>query len=449
MKYLIISNQGEIKEQALTMIGLSTKRNNSSKIGRFGSGNKYALAYLLRNKIEFYIYSGTTQIPITTTKDSFNEMEYETIHVNGKATSLTTEMGPDWVMWFAVREIYCNAIDEGQTTINVFDTDVLGEFTHNPLPGKTTYIINIDQNFDMDKWDSYFCEARNPIISGINVGGAGFSIFPRIEKSASIYKKGIRCVAVDSNYSSLYDYDFDDIGINESRVVEYNYFIYEAIARALTMVSDDNIIENILANCKNAKLLETEALDRSSFTFSPESPWGRVISSKKLMVEEVCGRYVDREDFSEYYKIPHVICKKIRNILPDVRILGMDTIVGNDLGKIVVPEEEVPKRLLFLVNQCVNEMRDHWKYNVNYPITYFDQPFTDDGHLKMAEADVKNNVIMLNVALQKFGKKEIAMALIEECEHIESKAGDETRSFQNQLIRTLVFVMENNSGFFM
>lgn len=449
MKYLIISNQGEIKEQALTMIGLSTKRNNNSKIGRFGSGNKYALAYLLRNKIEFYIYSGTTQIPITTTKDSFNEMEYETIHVNGKATSLTTEMGPDWVMWFAVREIYCNALDEGQTTINVYDTDILGPFIHNPSPGKTTYIINIDDKFDMDKWDTYFSEMRNPIAAGVNVNGAGFSIYSRIDKRAAIYKKGIRCIAVDSDYRSLYDYDFDDIHINESRVVEYNHYVYDAIAKAMTMLSDTSIIENILANCKNSKLLESEALDRSAFTFSPESPWGKLISSKKLMVEEVSGRYIDREDFSQYYQIPHVICKKIRNVLPDIRILGMDTIVGNDLGKIVVPEEEVPKRLLFLVNQCVNEMRDHWKYNVNYPITYFDQPYTDDGHLKMAEADVKNNVIMLNVALQKFGKKEIAMALIEECEHIESKAGDETRSFQNQLIRTLVFVMENNSGFFM
>ena len=40
MKYLIISNQGEIKEQALTKVGLSTKRNDNGKIGRFGSGNK-------------------------------------------------------------------------------------------------------------------------------------------------------------------------------------------------------------------------------------------------------------------------------------------------------------------------------------------------------------------------------------------------------------------------
>jgi len=290
---------------------------------------------------------------------------------------------------------------------------------------------------------------RNPIAGGVNVNGAGFNIYSRIEKHTAIYKKCIRCIAVDSNYQSLYDYDFDDIPINESRVVEYNYYLYDGIAKALTMLFDTSIIENILANCKNSNLLESEALDRSDFNFSPDSPWGKVISSKKLMVEEVSGRYVDREDFSEFYRIPHIICKRIRNILPDIRILGMDTIVGNDLGKIVVPEEEVPKRLLFLVNQCVTEMRDQWKYNVNYPIGYFDQPFTDDGHLKMAEADIKNNVIMLNIALQKFGKKEIAMALIEECEHIESKAGDETRSFQNQLIRTLVFVMENNSGFFM
>ena len=55
MKYLIITNKGEIEPQALHLVGASTKRGDSSKIGQFGSGNKYALAYLLRNEHEVLI----------------------------------------------------------------------------------------------------------------------------------------------------------------------------------------------------------------------------------------------------------------------------------------------------------------------------------------------------------------------------------------------------------
>lgn len=49
MKYIRIKNQWLIEPQALHLVGASTKRNDASKIGQFGSGNKYAMAYLLRN----------------------------------------------------------------------------------------------------------------------------------------------------------------------------------------------------------------------------------------------------------------------------------------------------------------------------------------------------------------------------------------------------------------
>ena len=65
-KYLLIQNKGEIDINALILMGGSTKRNNSSMIGHFGSGNKYSIALLLKNKIGFKIYSGENEIIITT-----------------------------------------------------------------------------------------------------------------------------------------------------------------------------------------------------------------------------------------------------------------------------------------------------------------------------------------------------------------------------------------------
>jgi len=40
MKYIRVKNAGKIEVSALHMMGVSTKRGDSTKIGQFGSGNR-------------------------------------------------------------------------------------------------------------------------------------------------------------------------------------------------------------------------------------------------------------------------------------------------------------------------------------------------------------------------------------------------------------------------
>jgi len=53
--FLKIQSKGEIETEAFTLIGASSKRNDETKIGYFGSGLKYSIAALLRNNIDFKI----------------------------------------------------------------------------------------------------------------------------------------------------------------------------------------------------------------------------------------------------------------------------------------------------------------------------------------------------------------------------------------------------------
>ena len=52
MKIIKITSKGEIDERAFSLLGASSKRDDNTKIGMFGSGLKYSLAYLLRKEIK-------------------------------------------------------------------------------------------------------------------------------------------------------------------------------------------------------------------------------------------------------------------------------------------------------------------------------------------------------------------------------------------------------------
>ena len=82
MHYLKISNKGLLDVEALTLLGASSKRGDNTKIGMFGSGNKFSLAYLLRNNYELRIFSGLEEIKLTTIEKTFRDKKFNIILVN-------------------------------------------------------------------------------------------------------------------------------------------------------------------------------------------------------------------------------------------------------------------------------------------------------------------------------------------------------------------------------
>jgi|GEM_PF-4356681 len=211
MNYLRISNTGLICAEDLILIGSSTKRDQTGKIGMFGSGWKYALAWLLRNGCKPIIYSGSNMIDIDFTIKLHRDIPVEVITVDGRETSLTTQMGPKWTGWMTLREVISNAIDEGSYTIN---TIWLPQFSGEQ--NRTTIFIPLNGELSevMLKYDNYFAFTRKESFS--NSYGR---IFIKSEPSPmNIYRKGIRCY--DTKEMSLIDVDFSDISINEDRLCQ-------------------------------------------------------------------------------------------------------------------------------------------------------------------------------------------------------------------------------------
>ena len=154
--YMEFSNKGEVEINAFKLLGASTKRGQNGKIGFFGTGLKYAIALMLREDIKFKVYVGTKEVKLGVRKTAFGGTKVGVITVNGEKTSMTTDAGIDWKPWFAIREIYSNALDEGGA-MELSDT-------FNPEAGKTKIYVEMSEKLGdvSSNWQSYFTMKREP-----------------------------------------------------------------------------------------------------------------------------------------------------------------------------------------------------------------------------------------------------------------------------------------------
>lgn len=263
MNYLRITNKGLICAEDLILIGSSTKREQTGKIGMFGSGWKYALSWLLRNECNPIIYSGENKIEVDFTIKMHRENPVKVITINGQQSSLTTEMGPKWSGWMALREIISNAIDEGDWNMN---SEYNPEFRSEPNKTAIYIPLNTELGNVMIQFDNYFAFNRKPDFK-FSYG----NIFLKNEKSKlNVYRKGIRCF--DGGYETMIDFDFNDININEDRLCS----AWDIFAMA----------KKIMAENTSPNLLKIVCQESYSHQFLPNEEWNdNILNSLKSLID--------------------------------------------------------------------------------------------------------------------------------------------------------------------
>lgn len=311
--WIEIINKGEIEMGGLHLMGVSSKRGDSEKIGFFGSGNKYSIALLLRKKIPFKIFSGKTQVKIETKKVMFRGALYEQIVIDGEQTSLTTSMGIDWETWFAVRELYCNALDEGEAKMGITQTPI-------GTVGNTSIFIELTEELSVFFKDikRFILTTREGTLDSVKTHYGGVHIFQSDGKEFIAYRKGVR-IFPTNEIKSLYWYNFSDIQINESRVYQYEHEVLERIASYFSVCSKKEIIENYLSHWKdnyekNAKWEYAE--DKLSST------WHEILEGSRVYPENLAIFSGDFESKLNSFIVPDGLAKKIAEQFPDIEVVG-------------------------------------------------------------------------------------------------------------------------------
>lgn len=242
MKYLKIQNRGELDVRLIALMGATTKFTDDTKLGKFGTGLKYAISYFLRNEIEFRLFVGTEEVFFNIEKNEIGTNTFDEIYCNGKSMNITTHYGHQWAAWEGVREIWSNAKDEGDQSYRKIDerAKIEGEL------GKTSFYIEMTKEIGevFKNWGDYFLNGEVAIYEDENV-----AIYPNNGKYLRLYKNGI-LIESNKNYKSLFNYDLKHAELNELR--QYRGYHNSDIGLAL-LSSSKEVISILLESIKGSK----------------------------------------------------------------------------------------------------------------------------------------------------------------------------------------------------
>lgn len=447
-KYILIQNDGEIESNSFELIGASTKRDEKGKIGFFGSGLKYSIAYMMRNNIEFKIFSGLNEFRFSTKSEVLKDKTFERICINGTSTSYTTTMGPTWTQdWFILREIYCNALDEGTCTL-VPETEVV-----QPSVGKTRIYIELTPSLKKvsANWENYFSIDRSPQFSADNIyacyvgqsDGPDGSTRQKVDvynkTDGVLFRRGIR---VHDNDELLFDYGLKYVEINEDRTAKYGSSMGYMIRNLVATFNSEHYVKTVLrCGQDDKKAYEYNALTGDVHDKFSEK-WVEFSKSNLLVNREKSGKYAQQinETTKEVFFIPAYFARQLKKQLPDCIILGM----GNVIGDFSYHDVEVTPKMAYLIKEVLSSLTQ-----INYKIPYEIRVVEFDKSHIMGHADMKEKKILIAASTFDKGRREIALTIMEENEHLRSGAPDESRAFESHLISEWLKTMEESNALFL
>lgn len=388
---IVFRNKGIIDPRSITTFGVSSKGSDSA-IGYFGTGLKYAIAILLREGCKIDIYTGGQHLSFGTSEQRVRVDDFTFVTMNDQPLSFTTELGKNWEAWQAIRELWCNCLDEQGAA---FSSEYFDD-----IPAEDETVILVSGRAAVDAWalrDTIMISG-SPIFESEHV-----DIYPG--QSNHIYYKGVR--VLDLNRSSQYTYNVKcNVELTEDRTMKHPVLAAWYVARGIATLSDRPFITRVLTADQD---WFEHRLDFDSVTASED--FSGIV--KQMARQQVSGLNQSATRCARFDN------NEILDDMPRMQLGKVDLV---RLAKAI----EFSKSIGFSVDE--------------YEIVIIENL----GESVLGRA--ANNKIYLSKIVFMQGTKMVAGTLIEEFIHLRHGLLDETRGMQNFLFDSLVSLGEQISG---
>ncbi len=108
---IYFGNEGVIDLDTVRLMGVNVKV-GGNPIGHFGTGLKYAIATLLRTNHIVQLKAGRIAYDFSIRTKIIRGKPFGVIFMNDEQLGFTEELGKDWEVWQAYRELHSNCLDE-------------------------------------------------------------------------------------------------------------------------------------------------------------------------------------------------------------------------------------------------------------------------------------------------------------------------------------------------
>ena len=386
MENVCFKNKGLIDLGTIENFGVSVKENDNP-IGQFGTGLKYALAVFLRNGVGIKMFIGMKEYIFSVKTKTIRGKDFGVIYMGRKSLGITTELGKDWELWQAYREIKSNCLDE----------ESAGGVA--PEEGHTLFILSGPEIAEVAANDhKYFFTKgdKKPIYSDDTIDIYDFG-------SSCIFYKGVRIFEAPCELT----YNIKrGIKLTEDRTAAYQWQLSETIQGAITKIGNVEIARRVITAEPNT--FEHRNLDFACGVY--EKPSEEFL---KATLEEQTNEHVNRDA---------IICAKKHS--------RTDFLIPIKPGS--SEHQMIGKAYEFL--------------RVKYPeIDKYDTLVVKDigeGVFGMAE---DGKIFLSNKAFVK-SQDEITVIILEEFIHLEYGYGDQSRAMQQFLFDTIIKYMKKEQA---
>lgn len=392
------TNPGEIDIRSISTFGVSVK-DATNPIGLFGTGLKYAIAVLLRTGHRVTIMAGESVVNFGVRAEEVRGQSFDfvTMARDGEtpvSLGFTTELGKQWDLWMAYREIACNCKDEGGS----------GQYEPYMVEPKAGFTQVIVQG---DAFEAVFANSNLYLLEDAPLFTSG-SLEVRNRPASCFFYRGVRVAELRA--PALYTYnELTLIELTEDRTVKSSWDMAHRIVQGVLKSTDRRFLRSVIT------------ADDTTFEGNLDfHGWGIVPSPEFVSVVGECA--AER------------MCKVNGTALKVWQDATKQAFEPREIDLTAVQQRSMDRALDFC-GRLGFPVRDA------YPVKVVES--LGDGVLGLAD---NQTIYIAERVFQIGGAKQLASTLIEEYVHLRHGWRDLTRELQSFLFEKLVSVGEELVG---